>query len=141
MTIEVPQDYLPILQLLKLKMYSFDGSTILKKLLDAGLEQVQSDALRGPSDKTELYPSVVATVEGARKCVVYIIDDNDYAAKTHAVSTTWGRPWESTKTLILALGMTNAGYPFLRHECKDYAEDENFRMAVDNFARNLGLGS
>jgi len=141
MTIEVPQDYLPILQLLKLKMYSFDGSTILKKLLDAGLEQVQSDALRGSSDKTELYPFVVATVEGARKCVVYIIDDNDYAAKTHAVSTTWGRPWESTKTLILALGMTNAGYPFLRHECKDYAEDENFRMAVDNFARNLGLGS
>jgi len=52
MTIEVPHDYLPILQLLKLKMYSFDGSTILKKLLDAGLEQVQSDALRGPSDRT-----------------------------------------------------------------------------------------
>jgi hypothetical protein len=139
MTIEVPQDYLPILQLLKLKMYSFDGSTILKKLLDAGLEQVQSDALRDPGDKIELYPSLAATVEGARKCMVYIIDDNDYAAKTHAVSTTWGRPWEFTKTFILALGVTNVGYPFLRHECKDYAEDANFRMVVDKLGKNLGL--
>jgi hypothetical protein len=139
MTLEVPQDYLPILQLLKLKMYSFDGSTILKKLLDAGLERVQSDALRGLSEKSELYPSVAATVEGSRKCVVYIIDDNDYAAKTHAVSTTWGRPWEFTKTLILALGMTNVAYPFLRHECKDYAEDENFRMVVDKLGKDLGL--
>jgi len=111
MTIEVPHDYLPILQLLKLRMYSFDGSTILKKLLDAGLEQVQSDAfvarVTGPS-----LPSVAAAVEGAQKCVVYIIDDNDYAAKTHAVSITWGRPWEFTKTLILALGVTNVGIPF-----------------------------
>jgi hypothetical protein len=139
MTIEVPSDYLPILQLLKLKMYSFDGSTIIKKLLDAGMEQVQSDALRRPSHTTSLYPSVAATLEDARKCVVYIIDDNDYASRTHAVSTTWGLPWEFTKTLILALGMTNVGYPFLRHECKDYAEDPNFRTVVDKLGKHLGL--
>jgi len=139
MTIEVPHEYFPVLQLLKLRMYSFDGSTIIKKLLDAGMEQVQSDALRGPSDKHKLYPAVAAAVESARKSVVYIVDDNDYASRTHAVSTTWGRPLEFTKTLILALGMTNVGYPFLRHECKDYDEDANFRMVVDKLGKHLGL--
>jgi len=139
MTIEVPQDYLPILQLLKLKMYSFDGSTIINKLLEAGMEQVQSDALRGLSDEAERYSSVAATVEAARKCVVYINDDNDYASRTHAVSATWGRPWEFTKTLVLALGMTNVGYPFLRYDCEDYATDPNFRMVVDKLGQYLGL--
>jgi hypothetical protein len=31
------------------------------------------------------------------------------------------------------------GYPFLRHECKDYAEDANFRMVVDKLGKHLGL--
>lgn len=135
MTVEVPHDYLPILQLLKLRGYAFDGSTILKKLLDAGLEQVQSDAFRGMRGDTDLYPAVAAAVESTRKCVVVLFDDNDYASQTHAVSTTWGRPWEFTKTLILALGMTSVGYRFLRHECKDYAEDANFRAAVDKLLK------
>jgi hypothetical protein len=141
MTIEVPHDFLPVLELLKLKGYDFDGSRILKKLLDAGLEQVQSDTFRGVAEQKDPYSPLVDAVETMRKCVFFLIDDNDYTAKTHTVSTTWGRPWELTKTLILVLGMTREGYRFLRYECKDYAEDANFRIIVDKLSKDLALDS
>jgi hypothetical protein len=139
MTIEVPHDFLPILELLKLKGYDFDGSRILKKLLDAGLEQVQGDTFRGAAEQEDPYSSLVDAVETMRKCLFFLIDDNDYTSKTHTVSTTWGRPWELTKTLILVLGMTRDAYGFLRHECKDYAEDPNFRSIVDKLSKDLTL--
>ncbi len=141
MTIEVPHDFLPIIELLKLKGYDFDGSRILTKLLDAGLEQVQADTFRGAAEQKDPYSSLVDAVETMRKCVFFLIDDNDYTSKTHTVSTTWGRPWELTKTLILVLGMTREGYRFLRYECKDYAEDPKFRSIVDKLSKDLALDS
>ncbi|HYA01679.1 MAG TPA: hypothetical protein VEI04_01015 [Syntrophobacteria bacterium] len=141
MTIEVPHDFLPVLELLKLKGYDFDGSRILKKLLDAGLEQVQSDTFRGAGDQRDRYSSLFNAVETLRKGIFFLIDDNDYTSKTHTVSATWGRPWEFTKTLLLVLGMTRDGYRFLRYGCKDYAEDANFRMIVDKLSKDLALGS
>jgi hypothetical protein len=139
MTIEVPHDFLPIFELLKLKGYDFDGSRILKKLLDAGLEQVQSDTFRVAAKQKDLYSPLLDTVNTMRKCVFFLIDDNDYSFKTHTVSTTWGRPWELTKTLVLVLGMTRDGYRFLRHECKEYAEDLNFRSIVDKLSKDLAI--
>ena len=141
MTIEVPHDFLPVLELLKLKGYDFDGSRILKKLLDAGLEQVQSDTFRGAGEQKDLYSPLLDAVETMRKGVFFLTDDNDYTSKTHTVSATWGRPWELSKTLILVLGMTRDGYRFLRYECKDYAENAKFRMTVDNLSKDLALDS
>jgi hypothetical protein len=141
MTIEVPHDFLPIFELLKLKGYDFDGSRILKKLLDAGLEQVQSDTFRIAAEQKDLYSRLLDAIKTMRKCVFFLIDDNDYTSKTHTVSTTWGRPWEFTKTLVLVLGMTRDGYRFLRYECKDYDEDANFRTIVDKLSKDLALDS